>query len=84
MIHGYPAFFQAQNPDVVLRVIYSIGYMNLFASGYFLLLLLRHRPLYPDHRPAVTGQLAPHAKHAGEHAVASHDLWNVIECAAME
>ena len=32
MIHGYPAFFQAQNPDVVLRVIYSIGYMNLFAS----------------------------------------------------
>ncbi len=49
-LHGYAPFFQVRNPDVVLRVIYSIGYMNLFASGYFLWLLVRYRPLFPDYR----------------------------------
>jgi hypothetical protein len=50
--HGYPPFFQAGNPDVVLRVIYSIGYMNLFASGCFLLLLLWRRSQFQGSAPA--------------------------------
>lgn len=41
-IRGLGPFFQIRNPDLVLRVIYSIGYVNLFASGYFLFLLLRY------------------------------------------
>jgi hypothetical protein len=41
--HGYGLFFQIRNPDPLLRVVYSIGYLNLFAAGYFLLLLLRYR-----------------------------------------
>lgn len=47
--HGYAPFFQVNNPDLTLRIIYSIGYLNLFASAYFLYLLLFHpdpfRPL---------------------------------------
>ncbi len=43
LIHGYGLFFQVHNPDLVLRIIYSIGYLNLFASGYFLFLLLFYR-----------------------------------------
>lgn len=42
-LHGFGLFFQVRNPDVVLRVIYSVGYLNLFASGYFLLLLVSRR-----------------------------------------
>ena len=42
-LHGYGLFFQVYNPDLILRVIYSIGYLNLFASGYFLFLVLRFR-----------------------------------------
>ncbi len=49
-LHGFTPFFQVRNPDVVLRVIYSIGYINLFASGYFLWLLIRYRPLFPEYR----------------------------------
>ncbi len=41
--HGYPLFFQIHNPDLVLRIVYTIGYTNLFASGYFLFLLWLHR-----------------------------------------
>ncbi len=44
--HGFGPFFQVRNPDIVLRIIYSIGYVNLFASGYFLLLLLQHRDFF--------------------------------------
>jgi hypothetical protein len=50
LVRGFPPFFQTQNPDVVLRIIFSIGYMNLFASGYFILLLLLYRPLFGDRR----------------------------------
>ncbi len=42
MIHGYGLFFQLSNPDLLLRAVFSIGYLNLLASGYFLFLLLRH------------------------------------------
>ncbi len=37
-MHGYGPFFQVHNPDLLLRVIFSIGYLNLFVSGYFLYL----------------------------------------------
>jgi hypothetical protein len=38
--HGYGLFFQLHNPDLTLRVIFSIGYLNFFASGLLLALLL--------------------------------------------
>ncbi len=43
VFHGYPLFFQIHNPDIVLRIVYTIGYINLFASGYFLVILWLHR-----------------------------------------
>ncbi len=45
-LRGYGPFFQVDNPDIVLRIIYSIGYLNLFVAGYFLFLLLRHREAF--------------------------------------
>ncbi len=45
-MHGYGLFFQVHNPDLLLRIIFSIGYLNLFASGYFLLLLLWNRNFF--------------------------------------
>ncbi len=45
-IHGYGPFFQVYNPDLLLRIIFSIGYLNLFASGYFLLLLLLNKDFF--------------------------------------
>jgi hypothetical protein len=38
--HGYGLFFQLSNSDITLRVIFSIGYLNFFASGLLLALLL--------------------------------------------
>ncbi len=46
IIHGYGPFFLVFNPDPVLAIIFSIGYLNLFASGYFLVLLFRHRDFF--------------------------------------
>ena len=45
-IRGYGPFFQVHNPDIVLRIIYSIGYLNLFVSGYLLFLLMRYRAAF--------------------------------------
>ncbi len=45
-IRGYGPFFQIYNPDLLLRIIFSIGYLNLFASGYFLFLLFRHKDFF--------------------------------------
>ncbi len=45
-IRGNGLFFQVHNPDLTLRVIYSIGYANLFAAGYFLFLLLSQRAVF--------------------------------------
>ena len=42
-LHGYGLFFQLANPDPILWVVFAIGYLNLFASGYFLGLLLLRR-----------------------------------------
>jgi hypothetical protein len=43
MIHGYGIFFQMGNPDVLLRSVFAIGYLNFAASGYFIFLLMRYR-----------------------------------------
>jgi hypothetical protein len=52
VIHGYGLFFQLHNPDLLLRAVFAIGYINLFASGYFLCLLLFKRAdfLHPQAR----------------------------------
>ena len=46
LVHGIGLFFQIHNPDVLLRIIYSIGYVNFFAAGYFLFLLIRNRGVF--------------------------------------
>ena len=43
VLHGYGWFYHLTNPDLLLRAVFAIGYINLFASGYFLLLLLLKR-----------------------------------------
>ena len=43
VIHSYGLFFHLANPDLLLKIVFAIGYMNLFASGYFLGLLLVKR-----------------------------------------
>ena len=48
VIHGYGLFFHLTNPDLLLRVVFAIGYVNLFASGYFLGLLLLKRARFID------------------------------------
>src|SRR5437588_8183484 len=52
VIHGYSLFFHLNNPDLLLRAVFAIGYVNLFVSGYFLALLLlkRSRFLEPQAR----------------------------------
>lgn len=52
VIHGYGLFFHLNNSDLLLRAIFALGYVNLFASGYFLglLLLKRSRFLDPQER----------------------------------
>ncbi len=45
-LRGRGPFPLVYNPDFVLKIIYSIGYLNLFASGYFLVLLLLHRDFF--------------------------------------
>ncbi len=44
--HGFGLFFQVDNPDLLLRMVYSIGYVNLFASGYGLALLIWQRNVW--------------------------------------
>lgn len=43
LMHGFGLFFQLYNHDLILRIVFAIGYINLFASGYFLFLLLYKR-----------------------------------------
>ena len=50
VIHGYGLFFHLNNPDLLLRAVFAIGYVNLFASGYFLGLLLLKRSRFLDPR----------------------------------
>jgi hypothetical protein len=46
VLHGFSPFFQISNPDLILRIIYSIGYLNLFGAGYFLFLLLYKKGIF--------------------------------------
>ena len=48
VIHGYGLFFHLYNPDLILKSVFAIGYLNLFASGYFLVLLLVKRDHFLD------------------------------------
>ncbi len=51
-VRGYGPFPLVYHPDLLLKIIYSIGYLNLFASGYWLVLLLTHRDFFqPDSTP---------------------------------
>ncbi|HEU5229725.1 MAG TPA: hypothetical protein VFU49_18040 [Ktedonobacteraceae bacterium] len=43
VLHGFGWFYHLANPDLLLRAVFAIGYINLFASGYFLVLLLLKR-----------------------------------------
>ena len=42
-LNGYGWFFHLSEPDPILWSVFAIGYLNLFASGYFLYLLLFKR-----------------------------------------
>jgi len=61
VIHGYGLFFQLSNPDLLLRAVFAIGYINLFASGYFLCLLIIKRAnfLHPQERAKPTLPVLP-------------------------
>src|SRR6266567_2338677 len=48
VIHGYGLFFHLNNPDFLLKIVFAIGYMNLFVSGYFLGLLFLKRSHFFD------------------------------------
>lgn len=48
VLHGYGLFFHLANPNLLLRAVFAIGYVNLFASGYFLGLLLFHKARFFD------------------------------------
>ena len=50
VMHGYGLFYHLNNPDLLLKVVFAIGYVNLFASGYFLGLLLVKRVFFLDAR----------------------------------
>jgi len=43
MMNGFEPFHQVENHDLLLRIVYGIGYLNLFASGYLLVLLFLNR-----------------------------------------
>ena len=61
VIHGYGLFFHLANPDPILKIVFAIGYINLFASGYFLgLLLLRKSDFFDPSQGA---------KHSEEYSV---------------
>jgi hypothetical protein len=48
VIHGFGLFYHLNNPDLLLRAVFAIGYVNLFASGYFLCLLLFKKAHFID------------------------------------
>ncbi len=48
VLHGYGFLYHLANPDLILRAVFAIGYVNLFVSGYFLCLLLLKRATFLD------------------------------------
>ena len=45
-LRGPGWFFHLSEPDPVLWIVFAMGYLNLFTSGYFLFLLLRNRQIW--------------------------------------
>ncbi len=43
VVHGYGLFFHLGDRDPILWAVNAIGYVNFFAAGYFLLLLITKR-----------------------------------------
>src|SRR5207245_40045 len=60
VIHGYGFLYHLANPDLILRGVFAIGYVNLFVSGYFLCLLLLKRSTFLDSQ----GREKPHSKYS--------------------
>ena len=48
VVHGFGLFFHLNNPDLLLKAVFAVGYVNLFAAGYFLGLLLLKRSQFLD------------------------------------
>ena len=48
VLHGYGFLYHLANPDLLLRAVFAVGYVNLFVSGYFLCLLLLKRTTFLD------------------------------------
>ena len=44
-IHGYGLFFHIFDTNIILKVVFIIGYVNFFASGYFLIYLFVNRKI---------------------------------------
>lgn len=42
VLHGFGWFFHLREPDPILWLVFAIGYLSFFASGYFLVLLVVH------------------------------------------
>ncbi len=46
VVHGFGLFAHLSERDPVLWVVFAIGYLSFFASGYMLFLLLYHRDVF--------------------------------------
>ena len=79
VIHGYGFFFHLANPNLLLRAVFAIGYVNLFASGYFLALLLLKKSHFFNAREDVMANYPPensdtHAPCTQTHPLLRQDL----------
>lgn len=45
-LHGYGIIYHLTHDDPLLKIVFLIGFLNLFASGYFLFLLLSKRLVF--------------------------------------
>ena len=45
-LRGPGWFFHLNDPDPILWLVFTIGYINLFTAGYFLFLLLHNRRIW--------------------------------------
>lgn len=46
LIHGYGITYHVMHDDLLLKIVFLIGFINLFASGYFLFLLVYKRETF--------------------------------------
>lgn len=56
--NGFPPFWNLQTRDLVLFIVFGIGYLNLLCGLYFLAFLVLRRTTFLSDRP---GQSAPRA-----------------------